>query len=93
MKMLPSIVAGFGTSGLLIVDPYVHDHILPSLDLSSDTTTLVTEIFGGECTEDEIQRLVDSGKKGGCGCVIGLGGGKVSVVKISVQAALLLPLT
>jgi glycerol dehydrogenase len=77
IKMLPSIVSGFGTSGLLIVDPFVHDHILPSIDLSDNKTTLVTEVFGGECTEEEIQRLVDSGKKGGVGCVVGLGGGKV----------------
>lgn len=77
IKMLPSIVAGFGSSGLLVVDPFVHDHILPSIDLSDEKTSLVTEIFGGECTEEEIQRLVDSGTKAGVGCVIGLGGGKV----------------
>ena len=75
IKLLPSIVQGFGASGLLIVDPFVHDHILPSINLSSDS--LVTEVFGGECTEEEIQRLVDAGKKGSVGCVIGLGGGKV----------------
>jgi glycerol dehydrogenase len=66
---------GFGTSGLLIVDPFVHDHILPSINLNGDS--LVTEVFGGECTEEEIQRLVDAGKKGSVSSVIGLGGGKV----------------
>lgn len=65
-------MSDFGTSGLLIVDPYVHDHILPTLDLSSDKSTLITDISGGEYTEQEIQCLVDSGKKGGCGatCIL-----------------------
>ena len=96
IKMLPSIVSDLGgTSGLLIVDPFVHEHILPAIDLKDDKTTLVTEVFGGECTEDEIQRLVDSGKKGGVGCVIGLGGGKVRVTVaglVSVAFSLLLML-
>jgi glycerol dehydrogenase len=90
IKLLPSIVQGFGTSGLLIVDPFVHDHILPSINLNGDS--LVTEVFGGECTEEEIQRLVDAGKKGSVSSVIGLGGGKTLDTAKAVSAYLKVPI-
>eukprot|EP00545_Synedropsis_sp_CCMP1620_P009801 CAMPEP_0119012740 /NCGR_PEP_ID=MMETSP1176-20130426/7385_1 /TAXON_ID=265551 /ORGANISM="Synedropsis recta cf, Strain CCMP1620" /LENGTH=376 /DNA_ID=CAMNT_0006965755 /DNA_START=41 /DNA_END=1171 /DNA_ORIENTATION=+ len=96
IKMLPSLVSNFGSSGLNIVDPFVHDHILPGLDLTEKSKqtniTLVTEVFSGECTETEIQRLVDSGKKAGVGCVIGLGGGKTLDTAKAVSSYLSVPI-
>jgi glycerol dehydrogenase len=87
MKMLPEIVASFGGGrGILICDPFVHQHILPTLDALNDATKFVTEIFGGECTEGEIKRLVAAG--GDCGCVIGLGGGKTLDTAKAVSAHL-----
>ena len=32
-KMLPSIVASFGSKGLLIVDPFVHDIVITDLNM------------------------------------------------------------
>lgn len=74
--MLPQIVASFGKEGsdkiddrnsnnkkgLLVVDAFVHSNILPTLKLLQDTTKFVTELFPGECTQVEIQRLIDVGK-------------------------------
>lgn len=37
----------------------------------------VYEMFGGECTHAEIQRLVTIGKENGCDYVVGIGGGKL----------------
>ena len=92
-KMLPGIVASFGSKGLLIVDPFVHDKILPTLDLSGggeSKTSFVTQVFGGECTEAEIDRLVSAGK--GVGCVVGLGGGKTLDTAKAVSAHLSVPI-
>ncbi|MBC7190117.1 glycerol dehydrogenase [Candidatus Aerophobetes bacterium] len=44
--------------------------------LKSHEIECVVEIFGGESTRSEINRLVDTGKKEGCNFVIGVGGGK-----------------
>jgi glycerol dehydrogenase len=90
IKMLPSLVSGFGSSGLLIADPFVHDKILPTLDINKANLTI--QAFGGECTEKEIERLVDAGKQAAVGCVIGLGGGKTLDTAKAVSAHLAVPI-
>ena len=87
--MLPSIVASFGDRpGLLIVDPFVHTHILPMLTF--DTSKLIVQVFGGECTQAEIERLVQTGTD--AGCVIGLGGGKTLDTAKAVSSYLRVPI-
>lgn len=34
-------------------------------------------LFGGECSRNEINRLVAAGKEKGCDCIVGIGGGKL----------------
>lgn len=40
-------------------------------------TTLTYETFGGECSRNEINRLVTIYKKSGCDVIVGIGGGKI----------------
>ncbi|GKZ00525.1 hypothetical protein MPSEU_001004900 [Mayamaea pseudoterrestris] len=89
ISMLPSIVESFGKlQGLLIVDPFVHTNILPDLNISSPN--LVVQVFGGECTQAEIDRLVEAGAN--VGCVIGLGGGKTLDTAKAVSFYLKVPI-
>jgi glycerol dehydrogenase len=75
LSQLADEVERFGTRGLFIVDPYVHDHIFPRY--RDDLQTLdVQEIrFGGECTQEEIDRLVNAADAE-VDFVAGIGGGK-----------------
>jgi glycerol dehydrogenase len=94
IRMLPNLVQSFGggnKKGLLITDKFVYDNILPSLNLDG-RSSFVTETFGGECTEGEIQRLVDIGSTNFVGCVIGLGGGKTIDTAKAVSAYLKAPI-
>jgi len=40
-------------------------------------TKLTYEIFGGECSRNEINRLVEAYKVSGCDVIVGIGGGKI----------------
>jgi len=68
--------ARFGTRGLFLVDPYVHDHIFPEYREALSAKLDVQEVrFGGECSEEEIKRIVRAAKDP-VDFVAGVGGGK-----------------
>ncbi len=69
--------ARLGSKALLLADPFVHKAILPELLplLQSHINTHV-EKFGGECSDEEIGRLVTVGQSFEAQVVIGIGGGK-----------------
>ncbi|MFT3985287.1 MAG: glycerol dehydrogenase [Lachnospiraceae bacterium] len=41
------------------------------------STTITYEVFGGECSRNEINRLVTAYKQSGCDVIVGIGGGKI----------------
>lgn len=69
--------ARLGSKALLLADPFVHKVILPELLplLQSHINTHV-EKFGGECSDEEIGRLVTVGQSFEAQVIIGIGGGK-----------------
>lgn len=62
---------------LLIADPFVDDNILPGLLGTIEKDITITKLrFQGECSNEEIERLVQLSKKEAAGVIIGMGGGK-----------------
>lgn len=70
--------ARLGESAFLICSPTVHGRLLPGFREELETQVkLAVEVFGGECSDEEIDRLAQLGEKTGAEVVIGMGGGKV----------------
>ncbi|KAA8494537.1 Glycerol dehydrogenase [Porphyridium purpureum] len=86
LGMIPRIAKGFGGRALMITDPFVADKVLPTVQDKLQGADLVIEKFGGECTDDEIDRLVAIGKERQCESVIGFGGGKTLDTAKAVSA-------
>lgn len=50
----------------------------PIAESAKDFNTKLTyEVFGGECSRNEIDRLVEAYKVSGCDVIVGIGGGKI----------------
>jgi len=73
-----SYIRGIGDSALLIADEMVASVIGPTLERSLDREGVRVErgSFGGECSNQEIERLGRKGSSVGANIVIGAGGGK-----------------
>jgi glycerol dehydrogenase len=66
-----------GESTLLIVDPYVFDHLLSDFRSSLTEALNVTfERFEGEASDEEVARLVEVANGANADVIIGIGGGK-----------------
>ncbi|MGC9470457.1 MAG: glycerol dehydrogenase [Bacteroidales bacterium] len=67
----------FGDRGLVLCDPYVHDHLLGEFKPGMEKDIKISlEVFTGECSDEEIGRLVKKVEKEKSGFVVALGGGK-----------------
>lgn len=68
-------VARYGERGLFLVDPYVQDHIFSRYRADLQTLDLQEIRFGGECTQEEIDRIEEAAEPT-VEFVAGVGGGK-----------------
>ncbi len=69
--------ARFGDQALLIVDPFVADHLLTSFEGGFEgVIEYQVERFQGECSDEEIERLNGILGDVGSDVVVGIGGGK-----------------
>jgi glycerol dehydrogenase len=74
MKLLPEEVGRHGTKALAIVDKVVLTKVAPAL--KDKKVTIAVEPFGGECSDEEIDRLVAVVRKRQATVIVGIGGGK-----------------
>ncbi|MCL2111999.1 MAG: glycerol dehydrogenase [Clostridiales bacterium] len=71
-------VGTYGKTALLIAHPDDAARVRDKLDATAKKfgVSFVESGFGGECSRQEVARLIDVSKSEGCACVVGLGGGK-----------------
>jgi glycerol dehydrogenase len=77
LKRLGAELPRYGQRGLMVADPFVLEDMLPDLQESLDgPVEIVVEEFGGECSDEQITRLVGLAGKNDAEFVVGIGGGK-----------------
>lgn len=87
IKRLGPEISRLGMSGYLICSPTIFSKVLPTFkDEVGKYAPVVVEKFGGECCDDEIDRLLKLAEKSGSSVIIGMGGGKVMDTAKAVAA-------
>jgi glycerol dehydrogenase len=78
LNVLKDYVKNLGKSFLIVSDPFVFNDAKSKIDKSfeNDSSKVLYEKFNGECTQNEIDRLIEVTKKEKSDAVIAIGGGK-----------------
>ena len=77
IRELKKLIPRHGKKGFIICSPSVFKDIIPGIhDSIKEATPVVIEKFTGECSDEEITRLIEIAGKEACDVVIGAGGGK-----------------
>lgn len=85
---LPGLVRLLGQRGLVLASPSVHGRVLPAVGIDLAAQDLATQIFGGECSEQEIERVSARLRECGADVLVGMGGGKtIDTAKIAADRA------
>jgi len=85
---LPSLIALFGSQGLILASRTVKQKILPACGFGSGSQDTAVELFGGECCEQELARLAAVIQQKAVDVLIGIGGGKtIDTAKIAADRA------
>lgn len=75
LSCLGEEAARLGEQAFAIVDPYVYDNLLPEIEAAlKGSVKSSVEAFGGEASDEEVEKLAARAK--GSGVIIGIGGGK-----------------
>ncbi len=66
-----------GSNGYMVCDPFVHENLLDGFRKNVESAVKAKfEKFEGECSDEEVERLVKIAQKEKCDLVVGIGGGK-----------------
>ncbi len=80
-----------GQSALVVIDPFVNEFLHERVSDALQALNTVTEVFGGESSQVEIDRLVDIAKAKGSDVILGIGGGKAMDTAKAVAFAMSCP--
>lgn len=85
---LPALIKLLGTQGLILASLSIRDKVLPQCALDLAAEGIHTELFRGECCEDEIIRLGTIAMEKHLDVLVGMGGGKtIDTAKIVADRA------
>jgi glycerol dehydrogenase len=92
LKSLGEEIKRFGAKALLIVDPFVAEKLLSGFEPNlKGQVEYRVERFGGEASDEEIERLNAIVKSAGSEVIVGIGGGKTLDTAKAVSYANKLP--
>jgi glycerol dehydrogenase len=74
---LPGIMRSFGDRGLILASRTAREAIFRNLPPGSALQSIKTEIFNGECCEEELSRISNLVQEHKINVLVGAGGGKV----------------
>jgi glycerol dehydrogenase len=83
---LPALVASLGEQGLLLASPSVSETVLPGCGVDLRVGGVHVEVFGGECSENELRRVAALIETTHADVIVGMGGGKtIDTAKIAAD--------
>lgn len=79
MKNIGSYVEKLGTKALALISASGYKRIGTEIEESfaASECNIVFDYFNGECSKNEVDRLLAIAKENGCDIIIGIGGGKI----------------
>lgn len=88
IRELPHLIDVLGKRGLILASPSVSKRVLPECGVDLAAAAVVTEVFRGECCENELARLATVIAKEQVEVLVGMGGGKtIDTAKIAADRA------
>ncbi len=76
-KRLGKELSRYGENGIVVCDPFIYEKMLSDFEPHmKDGVQISIAEFGGECSDEEIGRLLELAEKAKSHFVVGLGGGK-----------------
>ena len=83
---LPALVSLLGRRGLILASPSVNEKVLPKCGIELGARAIPTEVFRGECCEQELARLGAVIEQKQVDVLVGMGGGKtIDTAKIAAD--------
>ncbi len=88
IKELPALIDLLGKQGLILASPTVRNKVLPQCGIDLSAHAIHTELFRGECCENELSRLSTIITQKHVDVLVGMGGGKtIDTAKIAADRA------